>query len=67
MDERMTSTCTDTAAFAEEMRARDSNGVLAPWLFREPGRAQLQALIQAHGVAAMGRAARFFKPGDEQS
>jgi hypothetical protein len=50
--------CTDAKAFAEQIQARDWNRVLAPVLFGEKGLADLQALIQAHGLDAVDEAVR---------
>jgi hypothetical protein len=50
---------TDRAkAFAEQAKARDWNRVLAPALFGDQGLADLQALIQAHGLDAVDEAVR---------
>lgn len=50
--------CTDAKAFAEQIRGRDWNRVLSPALFTDQGLANLQALIEAHGLDAVDLAVR---------
>jgi hypothetical protein len=53
--------CTDaTKTFAEKVRARDWNRVLAPWLFSERGLADLKSIIERHGRDTMDEAVRGF-------
>ncbi len=52
------STTAATAAFAEQAKARDWNKALAASLFGEKGLADLQAMIQAHGLDAVDQAVR---------
>jgi hypothetical protein len=50
--------CTDAEAFAEQIRDRDWNRVLSPTLFTDQGLADLQAIIEAHGLDAVDEAVR---------
>ena len=49
---------TSAAAIAEQFRARDWNRALAPALFGESGLADLQAIIETHGLDAVDEAVR---------